>query len=144
MKVLALMALCSVASADTYKFDAGKTDETNPHRCGKNISNWTDQSRVTFAGSATTLSLGEKSFGVDREELTTAGSDKLISYDFDTSPTHTVAIRFDPYCADIHCRTMNAWYVVTLHPDAPRAVWNGSNTCFEEWSGTITQTRSKP
>lgn len=144
MKTLAIVAaIASVASADTYKFGDGETDATNAHRCGKNIGNWTDQSRITFAGSATTLVLADKSFGVDRVELTVAGSDKMLSYDFDTSPTHTVAIRFDPWCADIHCKSMKAWYVVTLHPDAPQSTWTGSNTCFEEWSGTMTQARSR-
>jgi hypothetical protein len=142
--IIALVALAPMASADTYKFGKGETDKSNPHRCGKNIENWTEQSRITFAGSATTLALADKSFGVDRVELTTSGNDKMWSYDFDTSPTHTVAVRLDPFCADINCKTMNAWYVVTLHPDAPRSSWTGSNTCFEEWSGTITSARSNP
>ena len=141
VKTFTLLALCSVASADTYKFNAGETDASNPNRCGKNINNWTERSVIAF-GSDTMLSIDKAHFAADRVALTTSGSDKLWSYEFDTSPTHTVTVRYDPFCADINCRTMHAWYVVTLHPDAPRSTWSKDNTCFEQWSGTIT--RSKP
>src|SRR5580704_3548202 len=117
--VLVVLTFATSANADSYVFGDGETDQSNPNRCGKNISNWTDKSTLSF-GSDTMLTIDKAHFAVDRTEQTLFGSDKLVSYEFDTSPTHTVTVRYDPFCADTHCRTMHAWYVVMLHPDAPR------------------------
>lgn len=136
MRALLLIALCSVASADTIHFDEGETDRAAAHRCGNNISNWTSRSALTLSGSASTLLLDGKSFEVDRMATTSGSGGDYTDYMFDTAPTHTVSIRVGGFdCADINCKTLNVTYVVQKHPDAPASTWNDDNTCHETWRG---------
>lgn len=124
--------------AETYRFDEGKTDESMPDRCGKNISNWTAKSMLTIAGTggeATTLVLEDRSFGVDR---VVRQGDDVIDYFFDTSAKHLVGIQVGGFnCADAHCRQIAVIYTVELHPDAPPKTWKADEVCHETWRGKM-------
>ena len=124
--------------AETYRFDDGKTDESQPDRCGKNISNWTAKSMLTIAGSAgeaTTLMLEGRSYGVDRIALQ---SGDFTDYFFDTTARHTVGIQVGGLdCADSHCKQLNVIYTVEVHPDAAPKTWKAGDVCHETWRGKM-------
>lgn len=136
---LALVLLGAVVRAETYSFADGKTDESAAGRCGKNVSNWTNASTLSFGSDVmlTIVSNGHRqSFAVDRVATSSGGSADNVDYMFDTSPTHTVTIRINALdCADSHCNSMNVTYVVQVHPDAPASMWDDKNTCHETWKG---------
>jgi hypothetical protein len=145
IKIAPVLILLSAAAraepsvhAETYRFDEGKTDESMPDRCGKNISNWAAKSLLTIAGSAgeaTTLVLEDRSFGVDR---IVRQSHDVTDYFFDTTAKHTVGVQVGGFdCADAHCKQLNVIYTVEVHPDAAPKTWKADEVCHETWRGKM-------
>jgi hypothetical protein len=129
VRAIALVLLCGVAQADTYRFADGVTLADHEHRCsgGKSINNWTEESLVT-TGSDATLQLGSATYHADG----VAGSWMV----FHTKDTHTVVVRIDPIdCVDLRCsKGVHALYHVIRHKPGEALGW-GSDYCYERWVG---------
>lgn len=131
---LVLVLSAAVASADTYRFQAGSTVQEHDHRCGKNIGNWTEASALTIGHGQATLTIdgsnGLTSYGADDIE-----GPYMI---FHTKDTHTIVVRLDPLdCHDAHCTrgAIDATYSVIRHDPGEAKDWVSGDYCYERWAG---------
>lgn len=135
MKIaLALVLSAAVSSAETYQFQSGETVQQHDHRCGKNISNWTEASRLTIGHGQATLTI------VGSDGPTPYGADDIEGayMVFHTKETHTVVVRLDPFdCHDAYCTggAIAATYSVIRHVPGEARDWVSATYCYERWVG---------